>query len=338
MEKLDSLVMKQLNFKHLQKLWSKEWLLRFISLCLAILLWYFVGGEDAVDKTVTVPIEIINMPKDLIISNKFKKTIDVTVRGPRTLIMEMGKREFGRQVDLSDAAPGTRVVTIENKSIPVSRGVQVLRVQPSSLILSLDKLIQKKFAITPVMTGTVAPGYFLKDLRIAPDIITITGPQTVLSQVESLKTTAINVSGLTKSAQQQIPLDLDPAIVDLIGETSITADLIVELETVEKTIVNVPVKAVVDGYFEQVTPDEVKVTLKIPKKFIKKDMDYKSLFTVATVSIPGGDDMKVQIVPASDLNVPLEVVKIEPEIVTLVKKLFPKKPEIQEKKPPDKKP
>jgi YbbR domain-containing protein len=152
MEKLDLSFITKLKAKDLQRLWSKEWLLRFISLCLAILLWYFVGGQDSVEKNVLVPIEIINMPKNLIISNKFKKDIDVTIRGPRSLIMDMGKKEISRQVDLSDATPGTRVVTIDNKTIPVNRGIEVLRVQPSTIILSLDKLIQKKFAITPVMT------------------------------------------------------------------------------------------------------------------------------------------------------------------------------------------
>ena len=333
MEKLDPSLMKQIKFKNLQKLWSKEWLLKFISLCLAVLLWYYVGGEDAVDKTVMMPIEIINMPKDLIISNKFKKEIDVTVRGPRSLILDMGKREFARQVDLSDATPGTRVITIDNKSIPVSRGVQVLRVQPSSLILSLDKLIQKKFTITPVVTGSVAPDYTLKDLRIAPDIITITGPQTVLSQVESLKTTAINISGLTKSVQQQIPLDLEPAIVDLIGETSITADIIVGLEMVEKTIANVPIKADIDGNVQQVVPEAVKVTLKIPRMMLKKEVDLKGLFSVTAAGVPGSEEMKVQVIPSKDLTVPLEVLRIDPEFVSPAKKSAPKKPETQEKKP-----
>lgn len=327
MEKLDLSFIKNLKIKDLQRLWSKEWLLRFISLCLAILLWYFVGGEDAVEKNVLVPIEIINMPKDLIISNKFKKEIDVTIRGPRSLLLDMGKREITRQVDLSDATPGTRVVALDNKTIPVSRGIQVLRVQPSSIILSLDKLIQKKFAITPVVTGSVAPGHILKDLRIAPDVISITGPQTVLSQVESLKTTAINVSGLTNSVKQQIPLDLEPAIVDLIGETSITVDLVIALDMVEKTIANVPVNVVIDGYLQTVAPNDVKVTLRIPKVIIKKDLEVKSLFTLTAVAKPGEENMKVQVVPAADLTVPLEVVKIEPESVTLVKKPVPKSPD-----------
>ncbi len=309
----------------ISRLWSKEWILKFISICLASLLWYFVGGEDLVEKNVMVPVEVINMPKDLIISNKFKKEIAVTVKGPRSLIVEMGKKEISRQVDLFRATPGSKVVAIENDSIPVSRGVEVLRVQPSSIILSLDKLIQKEFTINAVTTGTVSPGFILVDLRLAPDVITFTGPQTVLSQVDVLRTVPININGLFESVQHQIPLDLDPAIVDLIGETSVTADITINYDTVEKTLSKLPVKVVSGGFLQEVTPGKVTVTMKIPKIIIKKKMDFTSLFTVTGVEENDDGRLKVQIIPAIDLTVPLEVVKIEPQYVQLVKK-----PEVKE--------
>ena len=47
----------------LTNLVSKEWVLKGISLVLAIVLWYFVGGEDRVNKNVMIPIEIINLPR-----------------------------------------------------------------------------------------------------------------------------------------------------------------------------------------------------------------------------------------------------------------------------------
>ncbi len=311
--------MKSVNTRKISRLWSKEWILKFVSLCLAALLWYFVGGEDLVEKNVMVPVEVINMPKDLIISNKFKKEIAVTVKGPRSLIVEMGRKEIHRQVDLSDASPGTKVVAIENDSVPVSRGIEVLRVQPSSIILSLDKLIQREFPVNAVTTGSVSTGFVLMDLKLDPDVLTITGPQTVLSQVAVLKTVPINVNGLFESVQHQIPLDLEPAIVDLIGETSVTADITINYDTVEKTLAKLPVKVVSGGFLQEVTPSKVKVTMRIPKIIIKKKMDFASLFTVTGVEEDESGTLRVQIIPSSDLTVPLEVVEIEPQYVQLVK-------------------
>ncbi len=301
----------------IQGLWSKEWLIKFISLCLAGMLWYFVGGEDVVEKTVMIPVEVINKPADLVISNKYKKDVEVTVRGRRSQILEMGKDQVVFQIDLSKATPGTKVESIENESIPVSRGIEVQQVQPSSIILSLDKLIKKEFQINPVTTGDVTPGYILEALRLDPETITITGPQTVLSQVEVLKTVPINISGLFESVQLQIPLELDATLVDLIGETSITADISINFDTVEKTISNVPVSVLSDGLLQEVKPAKVEVSLRIPKMIIKKKMDFGSLFTVTAVSEEGRDDLKVQVIPSSELTVPLEIVSIVPERVKL---------------------
>ena len=88
------------GLENLTKAVKKDWLLKFASLCLAAVLWYYVGGEDRVDKNVIIPIEIINLPRDLVISSQFKKTIEVTVSGPRSLILDLSSGGVTRQVDL----------------------------------------------------------------------------------------------------------------------------------------------------------------------------------------------------------------------------------------------
>ncbi|MFN2354638.1 MAG: YbbR-like domain-containing protein, partial [Desulfopila sp.] len=244
--------------KKIQDLWSKDWILKFISLCLAVVLWYFVGGEDDVERNVMVPVEVINLPADLIISNKYKKEIEVTVHGPRSAIVQMDK----------ERNPGTRVERVEKDSIPVDRGVDVLRVQPSSIILSLDNLIQKKLPINPVTTGSVATGYVLKQLIIDPKTITINGPETILSRVDVIQTSPINLQGLYEPAQLQIPLVLDPKIVDLIGETSVTADIDIAYKTVTKTVPRVPVIVTENGQQQEVSPPTVSVTMEVPEVII----------------------------------------------------------------------
>lgn len=301
----------------IQGLWSKEWVLKIISLGLAAMLWYFVGGEDVVEKNVMVPVEVINMPADLIISNKHKRELEVTVRGPRSIILEMGKNQMPFQIDLAQATPGTKVEVVDPKTIRASRGVEVLRVQPSSIILSLDKLIEKEFQINPVTTGEVTPGYILEGLRLDPPAIMITGPQTVLSQVEVLKTVPININGLFESIQLQIPLEMDESLVDLIGETSITADIAINFDSIEKKIKNIPISMIIDGFHRDVVPDRVDVTMKIPKLIYKKGMDLTRLFTVTAVQEEGSEKLKVQVIPSSELTVPLEIVSIIPDTVTL---------------------
>jgi len=310
---------KLLDSRNWQRLLSRSWFLKGLSLCLAVMLWYFVGSDDTVDKNVMIPIEIINLPRDLVISNQFKKEIEVTVSGPRSLILEMTNRAVTRQVDLSSATPGTMVISNANNSIPVPRGITVLRVQPSSVILSLDKLIQKHFPIKAVASGRVASGYVLKKMKMDPEVITITGPQTILFQIDELQTQNINLEGLSESQQRQVPLKLSTEIVELIGETSVTASLQVVPEAVERKVHDIPVVAILDGVQQQVNPAEVTVTANIPKVLIKEKTDLKKLFTVTTTDVLGDGKMKVVIIPREDVKEQIEILAVEPDYVEIVK-------------------
>jgi YbbR domain-containing protein len=304
--------------KKIARLISKDWLLRFVSLTLAIILWYFVGGEDKIDKNVMVPIEIINLPRDLAISNQFKKEIEVTVSGPRSLILEMANRAVTRQVDLSTATPGTMVIDNDSKHIPVLRGITVQRVQPSSIILSLDKLIQKQFPVEARTTGRIAHGYYLKSLKTEPEVITITGPHTTLSQVDHFFTKAINLDGVKQSTQLQVPLQLEPAIVELIGETSVTADLMIGLETVAMNFDAVPVNAAGNGQKKEIQPDRVSVIANVPKLLLDKKIDLKNLISAVAVKKDGEANLKVKIIPRADLEMPIEIVSLVPDTVRIV--------------------
>jgi YbbR domain-containing protein len=323
MEKLDSKKIARFRDRLLdphswQRLLSRSWFLKGMSLCMAAMLWYFVGGKDTVDKIVMIPIEIINLPRDLVISNQFKKEIEVTVSGPSSLLAELANRTVTRRIDLSSAQPGTMVVDNTVGSIPVPRGIKVLRVQPSSLILSLDKLVQRHFPVVPTASGRVASGHVLKRLKMEPDVITITGPQTVLSQFDQLRTAEISVDRLSKSQQRQVPLRLDPAIVDLIGETSVTAHIEIGLETVKRKIKDMPVVAVLDGEQRQVKPAKVTITANIPKVMLKDNGSLRELFTVTATEITGDGKMKVVAIATEEAGADVAVVAVEPEVVSLV--------------------
>lgn len=310
--------MKFLSYQYWLRLSPGDYFLRLLSLGLAIVLWYFVGGEDVVNKNIMVPVEVINLPRDLVISNQFKKEIEVSVSGPRSLVLDMGKGEITRQIDLARATPGTMVLENRNNVIAVPRGVKVLRIQPKNVILSLDKMIQKQFVINPVTRGNMAPDYILKNIRMEPSSISITGPQTVLSQYEVLRTKPIDIQGLRKSTEVQVPLELDPVIIDLIGATTITADLEVSVETVQKTVVGLVVRVEKDGVLQRVTPATVSVTAAFPKTLIRVGVDLQTLFEVSAEGNQDNGQMQVKVIPVKTSVDPVKILKIEPMMVTLI--------------------
>lgn len=324
--------MKPFNLQYWKRLIAKEWLPALISLLLAVVLWYNVGGEQTVDTSVMIPVEVINLPRQLVISNQFKKEIEVTVNGPRTLILEMENQQISRQIDLSQATPGTTVITNDVSSIDLPRGIDVLRIQPSSIILSLDTLVQKTFPVNPVTSGTPMVGYILKGLKMDPEVIAITGPETVLTQYEVLRTKPININGLRQSVQRQVPLDLEPAIVDLIGETTITADITIGLEVVQKEY-TLPIPLLKNS--APGTKKKVRVIASVPQYLLDQKIKIADFLSVLVVEDEENNVALIKVIPGKELELPVEIVQVDPEAIQLQKKQEPEpaEPAEQEKAP-----
>ncbi|MCL7488882.1 MAG: CdaR family protein [Desulfobulbaceae bacterium] len=281
----------------------KNWLLKLISLTLAIMLWYFVVGEDQVDINIQVPVEIINLPANLTISNQYKKDIEVAVRGPRSMIQELRNRNITRPVDLANAQPGTVVIKNDENSIPLPRGITIQRLQPTNITLLLDELLQKRFPITPVTEGEPASGYTLHKIYLDPDHLTISGPRSILEESDELNTYVIDISNLNRSTTLQVHLNLEPDFFDLIGETVVSARIEVHEKMTEQTVTNIPINVRDASSPVLVEPDTVSVRARIPENLVKDTPEPAMLFRASVSSRDVGDDGKMP-VTVNGVNVP----------------------------------
>lgn len=294
-----------INFKNFRlfKNKPKNWILKLVSLALATMLWYFVVGEDQVDINILVPIEIINLPSSLTISNQYKKDIEVTVRGPRSMIQEIRSKNITRPVDLASAKPGTIVIKNDESSIPLPRGVSVLRLQPTNITLLLDELVQRSFPITPVTEGELAPGYTLEEIITDPSHLTISGPRSVLDKGKALRTYLIDLNNLDQSTTLQVHLNLDPEFYDLIGETVVTAEIVVKEKLVERTITNIPVNVRDAKGTVSIEPNSITVKARIPENLLKDTPEPSMLFR-AFISTRDVTTTRTKPVIVNGINVP----------------------------------
>ena len=251
------------------KISRKDLLLKIVSLCLGSLLWHFVVGEDRVDMNIQVPIEVLNLPENLVISNQYKKELEVSVRGPRSAIQELRNRNISRPIDLSKATPGTIVIKNDNDSIPLPRGITVLRLQPANITLSIDQLVQKQIPIHPVTEGEVSPGYRLQQITLDPDQIIVSGPKALMDSELALKTYVINLDGLNHSITLPVHLNLSPELVDLIGETVVVAKIEVQEKFVKKTVSKIPINVKDASRPVIVEPNSITVVAEIPENLFR---------------------------------------------------------------------
>jgi YbbR domain-containing protein len=314
---METLVKQSLNRIFGSWKWPKNWVLKLLSLFFAVFMWYFVAGEDNVDMTVKVPVEVINLPQDLIVANEYKKELEITVSGPRALIRNMAS-EVSRTVDLSNATPGPVVIKNDTKAIPVPWGVQVLRTKPPEFILQLDKLIEKKLPLHAVTAGQVPKGYTLVSVLLEPAEITITASEAIIGKETVINTLPLEISGLTSSTMTLTSLELTREISDLIGHPVVTASIIIEEKQVHRAVKNIPItlpSAENDPKFK-ISTRSVTAHSSIPYSVSQKTSDYTSLFTatITTAGLqPGTHKIKVLVKPAEGIK----ILEIDPPEVTV---------------------
>jgi YbbR domain-containing protein len=300
---------------------SRRWQLKLLALVIGISLWNFVVGEDQVEVILTIPLELRNMPADLVIANQYRKNIEVAVRGTRRLIQEIRLQNISRPVDLSRAQPGTMLVSNTPETIAIPRGINVQRVQPSSITLQVDRLVQREFPITPVAEGEPAAGYFLKDLVLNPPRITVTGPQTILDRETEFTTSVIDLDGLTHSDPLQVQLDLSEPLLNLMGETVIEVNVVLGEVMVRRTVDNIPVNIRDSHRPVRAEPASVSVEAEIPEPVLQVTPEPAMLFRAA-VNDPVDTDTEELPVTVSGVNLPghapIVILGITPEKVRIV--------------------
>ncbi|MCI5158208.1 MAG: hypothetical protein D3906_07150 [Candidatus Electrothrix sp. AUS1_2] len=308
-----------------RKINYKDLLLKLLSLALGILVWFLAVGTDQMDVNMTVPIEILNLPKKLIIYNQYQKEVSVVLRGPRGIIQEVRNRPPSLTLDLSGAKPDTIVLNTENLIFPLPSGISILRMQPASITLSIDELVEQEIPITAVTEGKAADGYLLKEVILNPDKIGVAGPASLINRTQSLKTYVIDLSGLNASATLPVHLDLSPEFMEIIGETTVVAKLVVGDLLARKKVRKIPINIRDNEQEVRVRPDEITVTADIPETLIKETPVLSMLFRASVNAEPGEFPRSVPVavtgvsIPNHD---PIQIVSYSPtEVkVSLVEK------------------
>lgn len=241
MEKLVSKTVKRHHSFSSQR-WAKDWGFKAISLLFALLMWYFVVGEDKVDMTVYVPIEITNLPQNLIIANQYKKQLEVVVSGPRGLVRTITNQRITRSIDLASAKPGTQIFQNKPESIKFPRGITVQRIQPANLTLTIDRLLERELPINPVVTGEPAIGFRVVGITAKPSSLSLKAPEEALMTTDFLSTRPVDITGITGSVSKQVALEVIPEIEELVGESVITVNVTVKEKMIPREFAGIPIE------------------------------------------------------------------------------------------------
>ena len=300
--------------RFLREAFSENIALKALALVFALgLTAYQRGSEDEQQRTVPVDL-IVRLPSDD--ANRELMTlvppnVHVTVRGSTRALDQLIQAGIPPvEVDLRRGDVHSIMFEAEMFSLPP--GVQVNIIDPASIDLEWQNVIQRSVPIQASMTGRVAEGYTVQGVKVDPTSITVMGPASLVEVMQFVRLAAFDVSGKTDGVyRHRLALDPPGQRLQYLGPASATVAVTIARQLVSRKFArrNVTLLGVVRGKAE---PRSVDVTVTGPPEVIN---GLREEMIVPRADLhAAGVDTAAQRHGAMLLSVQLDLAQVEVEI------------------------
>lgn len=189
--------------------------LKLLALLIAFLMWFVVMNyeDGVVTKTISgIPVEMINGDSIIANGNLYNVTdgesVEIIVRGPRSIVENLEANDFVATADLShlSVTNSTTIDVITNSNIPNS-SAKKLTITPVNqyVTLSIEEESEKSIPVRVITTGDAKEGYAAGNPVPTPNMVTVTGPESVLANIVEARA-VIDVSGAEKDIVEIVNL------------------------------------------------------------------------------------------------------------------------------------
>jgi len=261
--------------------------LKLASLALAVLVWFYVRGEEKPVQIFAVPLEMEGLAPDLAVAGEVVETLSVRVQSPEVVLRALTPEKLLARVDLSNLGAGDQLVRIRPDWIRVPAGVEVLRVSPEYIPLKIEKKVRRDLPVRPRVAGEPASGNVLAGVTASPPQVAVAGPESAVRQAREVLTEVVRIDGRSSPLEVVVDLYPDRAGVEIEGVRSAQVRLDIHQRYVTRVMSEVRVLAAgAEGapVHVRLKPSIVTVTVEGPPEAVR-DLDTGLVTAVVDVGL-----------------------------------------------------
>ncbi len=286
----------------------RNWRLKLLSLALAFALWVAVTGESRIVQDVEVPLAL-SVRNEHTVSTRPPRSVSVRLRGAESVVRAIEPGRLEVVADLRDLAPGPRTVQLSEASVKgVPPGVEVERVDPNRLSVTLARKVRRKVPVVPSFLGRPPDGYAFYGAEVVPEVVEIEGPEPEVAGASRVRTDPIHLERATRPFIARVGAVPDSPEVRVVDAATVEVRAQVDAAPIETTFHAVPVVLAGRTHEAEVSPTTVSVRLAGPPGLIAR-LRSEQVRAVADLTglAPRGAAYRVPLrvdlvdVPASDL-------------------------------------
>lgn len=212
-----------------------------LAFVIAFLVWFMVMNvEDSIiTKNINdIPVEMLN--GDTILENGKLynvvdgETVDIVVKGPRSVVERLEAANFDATADLShlSVTNSTTINVRTNSTVNLKSGNKIT-INPVNqfVTLSIEDEVKKSIPVKVITTGNVKEGCAPGSAVPTPNMITVSGPESVLSNIVEARA-VVSVS----NAEDEVSTIASVGCIDGYGSAVLKDNISLSVNEVSVTI------------------------------------------------------------------------------------------------------
>jgi YbbR domain-containing protein len=245
--------------------------LKFLSICIAALLWLVVAGDRVVERALRVPIEFQHLPQGLELVGDQLDTVDVRLRGSSGTLGRLEPADTSAVIDLRNARPGRRLFHLTATQVKVPYGIEVMQVAPATLSIEFENSAVRILQVRPSLEGRPALGYEVQSVKSDPATVEVIGPESALRGLDEAMTEPISIANEIRPVNEVVTVGVADPSVRLRAPQTATVTVQIGPGSSTKTLTNVPITVTnADQRLRvRVQPQSVSISLKGTREAIQ---------------------------------------------------------------------
>jgi YbbR domain-containing protein len=241
----------------------KKWLvnnidIKLLAFVMAIILWFYLASEYNISAEKYYDIEIVPINLDHNLSIKeIRDKVSVGIKGPQNIIENISAQKIVGTVDLQNIKEAGEYQLVVQTIIP--KNTNIVKTIPDEIRVTVEAVLKREYVVEYNLIGLPEKGYSLKgEPEIVPNEVVVTGPGSVLNQIEQVKID-IDISSISNdlsSVEKVAIYSTDSSIINNIDIQPETVSILVQVG---------------EGYPEKVLPVKPRIIGKpAPGFFVSK--------------------------------------------------------------------
>ena len=224
------------------KVITRNWAAKLFCFAIAVIVVLFNRMGKIEDRTMNIPFKLYTNSEYLVVQD-IPRTIKVTLRGNKDDIYSILSSDLTAVADFTAVAGNgnySRPIKIERSGSALYITPLEIHTTPNQINLAFARKTIKRIPLEPVVRGTPAEGYELSGTLLSPDHVTIEGPESILDEISSFKTTSVDLDGHSDNFSVQVGVENSNKFIRILN-SDVSLSLSIAKIMVVRTVQNVTI-------------------------------------------------------------------------------------------------